>query len=239
MSGRGYEAVTFGWKLANFFFPCACLGCGKTGGWLCEDCVEGLERMHEPRCRRCGKELLADGSCPLCSVLREIAFDAVRSAFVYDGTIRDAIHKFKFKQKLGLSYTFANAIFSVYLNQNWQVDWVLPVPISKERLNERGYNQSAWVAKTFSLKSDLPYTVNGIWKRRNTAHQAALTESERRKNLGGAFKAEPVIVKGKSVLLIDDVLTTGTTINECARALRNAGAERVYGLTVAATRNRS
>lgn len=235
---RGFQAIAFGWRLLTWFFPPRCLGCGIRGTNLCADCAGAAERVSGIRCRRCGKPFEADNVCPLCSRLEKIYFERVRSAFVYENLIREAIHQFKFKRKLELSLLFANEIFSVYLIQKWPIDLVVPTPISKERRNERGYNQTEWVARTFAIRAGLPYSATGLQKLRETESQSSLSEAERRSNLAGAFAAEPITVQGKSILVVDDVLTTGTTMNECARALLKAGAAQVYGLTIAATKNR-
>lgn len=235
----GFQAVSFGWRLLWRLFPPGCIGCGTSGAEICGACLESVERPVGKTCDRCGKMLTGTGVCPLCSGLETIWFERVRSAFVYEGLIRKAIHAFKFERKLGLSFLFADAIFSVYLEMKTRVDIVLPAPISRARRAERGYNQSAWVARTFSLKTGIPYSVTALQKARDTAHQALLTEAARRTNLSGVFEAEPGDIQGKSVLVVDDVLTTGTTMNECSRALREAGAASVFGITIAATENRA
>ena len=236
--GRIYQAIAFGWRLLMWFFPPRCLGCGIHGANLCADCAAAAERISGFVCRRCGKPLGADNVCPLCSRLEKIYFERVRSAFAYEDLIREAIHQFKFKRKLELSLLFANEIFSVYLTQKWSIDLVVPTPISRERRNERGYNQTEWVARTFAIRAELPYSATGLQKLRETESQSSLNEAERRRNLDGAFEAERITVQGKLILVVDDVLTTGTTMNECARALKKAGAGSVYGLTIAATKNR-
>ncbi len=235
----GFQAVSFGWRLLWRLFPPCCMGCGAPGAEICEVCLRSAERLVGKTCGRCGKTLTGAGVCPLCSGLETIWFERVRSVFVYAGLIREAIHAFKFERKLGLSFLFADAVFSVYLEMKTRVDIVLPAPISRARRAERGYNQSAWVARTFSLKTGLPYSATALQKTRDTAHQALLTEAARRTNLGGVFEAEPSDILGKSVLVVDDVLTTGTTMNECARALKAAGAASVFGITIAATKNRA
>ena len=237
--GRVYQTVRFGWRLLTWFFPPRCLGCGAVGTNLCAGCAASAARVSGVVCCRCGKPLGYGNVCPLCSHLGEIHFERARSVFLYESLIREAIRRFKFERKLELSLLFANEIFSVYLTQKWPIDLVVPTPISKARRNERGYNQTEWVARTFAIRAALPYSATGLQKLRETESQSSLCEADRRKNLTGAFRAEPITVRGKSVLVVDDVLTTGTTMNECACALKRAGAASVYGLTIAATKNRA
>lgn len=112
---------------------------------------------------------------------------------------------------------------------------IIPVPLSKERRKERGFNQSEWIAGAFSRKSGIPVKPTALQKVRNTRTQVGLNREEREMNLRGAFMAEPLLIQEKKVLLVDDVMTTGSTFNECAFALKQHGASKVYCLSVATT----
>lgn len=231
-----YQALMLGWRVLDGLFPPKCVCCRSGQGWICDDCRAKMEPIQGRICDRCGKILNEQGECPICDVLPELYFTAIRSRFVYRDEIRDAIHQFKFNRKLALSTIFANELFSVYLTQGWKVDLIVPTPLSKERMRERGYNQTAWIASTFAARTGIKYCRTALQKVLETESQVALSETARRDNLKNAFQAEPFYVMGKTVLVVDDVLTTGATMNECSKALKRAGARNVYGLTVAATR---
>ncbi len=122
---------------------------------------------------------------------------------------------------------------------NWPVQLVAPVPLSKQRLRERGYNQSGLLARPLALATGLAYRPWALWRVRDTRSQVGLNERERLQNVMGAFEADSKEVNGKNVLVIDDVATTGATQNGCAEALLKAGARAVYGLTLAKAANRN
>jgi ComF family protein len=115
----------------------------------------------------------------------------------------------------------------------WHADILLPVPLGKSRLKERGYNQVALVARPLAYQVGLDYYPSALWKARETRSQVGLTISQRRENVHGAYQADVHTVKGKSVVLMDDVATTGSTILACTAALLSAGAKEVYAITIA------
>jgi predicted amidophosphoribosyltransferase len=116
---------------------------------------------------------------------------------------------------------------------NWKIDLLIPAPLGKKRLKERGYNQVGLVAKPLAYEVGLGYAPKALWKVRETRSQVGLSISQRGENVFDAYQADPVIVKRKSILLMDDVATTGSTIQSCTQALLNAGAQEVYALTIA------
>lgn len=115
----------------------------------------------------------------------------------------------------------------------WPVDIMIPVPLGKKRLKERGYNQVGLVARPLAYQIGLRYEPEALWKTRETRSQVGLNVSQRRDNVNNAYQANPDIVKRKSVLIMDDVATTGSTISACTEALLSAGAQEVYVLTIA------
>ncbi len=116
---------------------------------------------------------------------------------------------------------------------NWSVDMLIPAPLGKARLQERGYNQVALVAQPLAYELGIAYAPDGLKKMRETKSQVGLNITERQENVREAYQADPSVVKRKSILLMDDVATTGSTINACTEALLSAQAEAVYALTVA------
>lgn len=139
----------------------------------------------------------------------------------------------KYENNQSLGDHFSNALIGLVQAEKWVVDMVIPVPLSPFRIKSRGYNQAALLAYPLAMRLSLKYRPYGLRRTRNTRSQVELTASERRLNVKGAFQAVPEIVGGKRVLLVDDVTTTGSTIKECARALKTAGASGVYCLTLA------
>ncbi len=157
----------------------------------------------------------------------------MRSFAEFQGPIREAIHHLKYRHDIGLGDALALHMIEYFTHLNWEVDMVLPVPLSRERLEARGYNQAALVAHPFALALGLEYLPKEVERTRDTPSQVGLTSEQRRANVAGAFKARSERVAGKKVLVIDDVTTTGSTISACAEGLLNAGVHCVYGLTVA------
>jgi ComF family protein len=116
---------------------------------------------------------------------------------------------------------------------HWQLDVLIPVPLGKKRLKERGYNQVALVARPLAYQIGIRYEPDALWKTRETRSQVGLTISQRSENVQNAYQADSTVVKDKSILIMDDVATTGSTISACTAALRSAGAQEVYVLTIA------
>ncbi len=222
------------WKIVDCFYPPICAGCGSEGANICPDCANSLVPITESFCPVCGKPYHPNRQCPLCGH-NHFSFTAARAAFVYSGVICSAIKKLKYTRNLGLSGLFSDFLLSVYLDTKWDIDLVTAVPLYKKRYADRGFNQSEWIAKPLSRAIGKPFSAGALQKAVNTTPQAGLSQQERSTNLREAFRAEPVIVKEKNVLIVDDVMTTGSTFNECAQTLRKAGASKVYCLSVAST----
>lgn len=170
----------------------------------------------------------------LCSVCQTIPrpYTAIRNLADYTGVIRDCIHALKYENNQSLGEFFSDGLAAVVVAAGWSPDLVMPVPLSPQRMIERGYNQAACLAKPLAARLGIRYHPFGIERTRNTASQVGLSGEARRRNVAGAFSAIPEIVAGKHVLLIDDVMTTGSTLEACARVLTDAGAGAVYGLTL-------
>jgi ComF family protein len=161
------------------------------------------------------------------------AIDELRYVAAYQDVMRTAIHRLKYERDLGIAIELANLLAQIVQATNWQIDLVMPVPLSEKRKAQRGYNQAALLAYPLSLQLHLPENTQGLVRVHETRSQVNLNFQERQENVQGAFSADPTIVKGKTILLVDDVFTTGATINAAAAALREAGCTRVYALTAA------
>lgn len=227
--------------IVDVILPPVCALCGKDvrRDSLCRGCEAMLElkAIRSSFCRVCGIPFASGSSpthtCAACCVEKPL-FVAARSAFIYDGSALDAIHAFKYNGRVALARALgAFAAQAAPCPCNGRPDVVMPVPLYKTRLKERGFNQSLLIAREISCLQKTPLDYANLRRIRPTEPQVLLTAKERTKNVKGAFALErPDMVRGKAVLLVDDVYTTGATIRECAKALQSAGAA-VYAVTLA------
>ncbi len=222
------------WSALDWLFPPQCVGCGKRGAILCDRCQTTLKTIPIDCCKKCGKPLHATKICQTC-LTQEFSFIQARAAYLYEGIVREAIHQLKFSGNLGLANLFSKILYSVYLYGNQQVDLVTAVPLSQNKLNERGFNQSVWIGRPLATRIGVPFKSRALIKMKDTEPQVGLNRVQRHGNLKGAFIAEPKLVNGKKVLIVDDVMTTGATFQACAEALLVAGAKEIYCLSVATT----
>lgn len=213
-----------------------CQICGKEifdGKYFCDNCALELPHNEGAKCSHCGRKTLAPVAyCSTC-INSLVSFELGRSAFVYQKPISTLIKNFKYKNKRYLSDTFAEYLSAVYYKNYMSADIVTYVPMTEKAKRKRGYNQSELLAKSFCSLTDLPIE-NVIEKVKETARQAKLDRSGRLKNLAGAFRvSNRKLIKDKTVLVIDDVTTTGATAEVIADKLKRAGAKQVYLLTIA------
>lgn len=157
----------------------------------------------------------------------------MRSWAVFDSPLQNALHTLKYRRNMGIGDALARQMTGFVQSLKWDVDALIPVPLGKKRLKERGYNQVDLVARPLAYELGLRYIPHGLWKSRETRSQVGLNVSQRRENVSKAYQAEGKVVNGKSVLLMDDVATTGSTIRSAAEALLSAGAREVHAVTVA------
>ena len=157
----------------------------------------------------------------------------LRSCAVFKEPLRDALHHLKYKRDLGIGESMA-WIAARYLEQvNWKMDIIVPIPLSPQRMAERGYNQVGLIALPLALITGFAYAPRALARTRHTKSQVGLNAAERQQNVIGAFAARDNIVRGKKVLLVDDTATTGATLNSAAQCLLDSGAACVYALTIA------
>lgn len=157
----------------------------------------------------------------------------MRSWAVFDSPVQNALHTLKYRRNMGIGDALARQMTGFIQSLNLNVDMLIPVPLGKKRLRERGYNQVALVARPLAYGLGLQYAPQGLWKSRETRSQVGLNVSQRRENVSQAYQAEGKVVKRRSILLMDDVATTGSTIQSSAEALLSAGAREVYAITIA------
>jgi ComF family protein len=157
----------------------------------------------------------------------------MRSWLVFEGPIRHSLHNLKYRRNMALGDALARPLAEYVRTLSWPVDLVVPVPLGKLRTKERGYNQIGLVAMPLAAVNQWRYASRALTRSRETKSQVGLTITERKLNVSGAFRAEEALVSGATILLIDDVATTGATLSACAAALLDARAESVYALTLA------
>lgn len=218
----------------DLLFPRWCLGCGGEGDYICAACRKQLPFILPPVCPRCGRPLTPGADCDGCDDTLD-ALDGIRAPFLFDGVIRRAVHELKYRNLRALVPQLA-AFLHDYLRQYpLDGDVLVPVPLHPRRLRERGYNQSARLARELGRLGGLPVVESGLVRRRYAPPQVrSAGEAERRRNVADAFACpRPEAVAGRRIILLDDVSTSGATLNAGAGVLKAAGAAAVWGLVLA------
>jgi len=232
------------WKkfLLATFFPQFCLNCKKEGGIICEDCLNSIDLSEFNYCPFCQapRRVFEEGTCP---THRKMKLSGIFSATSYqDPLVKKLISKFKYEPFLkNLTSPLTSLIIAHFLlsenkliSQNKENSVFLPIPLVKFRERWRGFNQAALIAQELSKFYKIPLLNNNLIKIKQTQPQVELKREEREKNIKGAFKLKnPQQIRGKRVFLIDDVFTTGSTMEECARILKQAGVQEVWGIVIA------
>ncbi len=232
---RLYHAL---WQGLDFIFPPQCAACGKPGNRICSECMSKIERLPDSICPLCGEPQKGRELCEYCKKKAPLS-KAIRSYGYFRGPLRAAIHRVKYHQDMGLAEELCGLLIEKYQHElKWPIDVVTAIPLSRERYFERGYNQAFLFARPFAWAIQKPFIPNLVQRKRNTSSQVGLSRSERQKNIQDAFLGQSR-ASGMKVLVLDDVTTTGATLMECAKALRDQGAQEVYGLTLAKTPSHS
>jgi len=210
--------------------PSQCIECGRLGRWLCFDCARKILFLKQQNCYRCGKLSESGRTCETCRHYSDL-YSVVVATYFGIGPVRSLIHGLKYGKLADLSKILGNILVSAAIQNKLKDLIVVPVPLHYRREKERGFNQAELLAKYFSGKLDAPF-VRVLQRIRHTVSQTKLTREQRLLNIKNAFVARR-LVTGDTILLIDDVLTTGATLEECAKVLKQAGAKRVMALVVA------
>lgn len=218
----------------DLLFPPWCIGCGREGEFICHSCRQSLLAITPPVCPRCGRPQPDGMLCPGC-VNWQSAIDGIRSPFVFEGVMRRAIHELKYRNLRALVEPLAELLYDYLMANPVPGEVLVPVPLHPKRWRERGYNQSGLLAGELGRHTGLPVIDDCLIRQRLALPQArAASVGERQSNVSGAFNCGDGRLAGKQVLLIDDVSTSGATLNACAGAIKSAGAVSVWGLTMAA-----
>jgi competence protein ComFC len=222
------------WEVVDWIFPPTCSGCGKNGERWCSSCDLLLIPLHSQICLFCGYPIDSGEICEKCKNDRP-SYTKLRSIYTYQGELRNALHRLKYNNDLGVGEIMGKKCSEYLSLLKWDVDLILPVPLGKKRRRERGYNQSALIAFPLAIILNIPYSSKAILRKKETVTQIEFNAEERKQNVKNAFSANPVLVQHKNILIIDDVITTGSTMDACTLELIRAGARNVYGLSVART----
>jgi ComF family protein len=224
----------------DFFFPRFCVGCGKEGAFICTSCLASLPRIDTSVCVKCGKPLIAsslmESNLLLCSNCTgwETDIDGIRSPYRFEGVIRKAVHEFKYRNLRAISVQLAELLADYLAENPIPYEVILPIPLHTKRIRERGYNQAGLLCRELSRLTGVPVNdttlIRGVY---NMQQAKTVSVEERHKNVIGIFQVVDVDLHQKRVLLIDDVTTSGATLNACAGVLKKSGIKSVWGLTLA------
>ena len=242
MNLAGRFARWAGRGLLSLCFPSCCGVCQAATDdncHLCEQCGEDVERIVAPRCERCSfpfqGNISDEFTCANCNQ-RELHYECAVACFVADGPVRNFIHGFKYNRRTHLRRPLAEWLAATLDEpriKSRPFDALVPVPLHHIRFREREFNQAEELANLIAPRAGKPVW-NALRRIRNTPTQTKLDREERAENLRGAFVVrKPAMVKGRDLLLVDDVFTTGSTVEECSRILLKAGASSVRVITVA------
>lgn len=221
--------------ILRLFYPPRCpicdamIGIGQDG--CCEYCVDSLPWVSGTRCMKCGRQLV-DVRAEYCSDCKKVRhfFDEGAAAFTYSGHMRDSVYRMKFQNRRDYMPFFAGAMAQVLADHlaQWQPDVILPVPMHPHKRRRRGYNQSELLAEELARFTGIPVKKDILRCVRLTEDQKKLDRRARRKNLRGSFAVERRFSEFRRVLLVDDIYTTGSTMDELSRVLKLYGVQQVY-----------
>ncbi|MCX6044394.1 MAG: ComF family protein [Chloroflexi bacterium] len=236
------QHLSWFWQISkqclDLLFPPVCVGCQQAGHHLCAACAQKVEPVGQAICDRCGTvQHTPIAECLDCQLRLDSPLVFTRTATRYVGAMRQGIHHLKYENCPELAPLLARYLVTMFAQTPWpaiynRLDGVVPVPLHAARRAERGYNQTELLATAFCQQVQLPLRAEWLKRTRATQSQVHLNAHQRQANVEGAFQAQPQI-KNKTILLIDDVYTTGATLRGCAAAAMAAGATAVYGLTLA------
>lgn len=222
-------------RIVEWLYPPVCVFCGeicKQG--ICEECRKKVGIIKEPRCKKCGKPIHQEEKefCYDCE-REELCYEQGRSLWLHKLPVSSSIYAFKYKNRRIYGEIYGREMAKAFrkLIHLWQIDVIVPVPLHKKKQKKRGYNQAEILAKEIGFRVNIPVDVTLVKRKINTIPQKEFSRKERKKNLKNAFEITKKI-EGKRVLIIDDIYTTGSTIDAISVLLKKAGVEKTYFLTI-------
>lgn len=222
--------------LWDFIFPKRCIGCGAFGSYFCPSCFGKIHFITSGICPICERASIYGATHPICQ--SKYSIDGLSSVAIYEGIIKLAIRKFKYKPYLShlgkvLGLFLANVSHFSIPKGEWII---IAVPLHTHKERERGFNQAEILGRIVAQKLEYSFEKDILIRVKETKIQAKLSEKERKENIVKVFSVNSVkkqIITGKSIIVVDDVWTTGATLRTCANILKRGGAKRVWGLTLA------
>jgi len=227
-----YRLYKLAWVGLDWLFPPHCGGCDAPGSRWCINCQQITQIIPVTTCQRCGRVQSSMGVCLSC-LTSPPTYESLRSWAFFEGPIRSAVHRLKYYGDMTLGEILARPMVSIILESGWKPDLLVPVPLGAAHQSQRGYNQAALLGRPVALANGINYSTRALHKVRETPTQVGLKYSERFQNVADAFKAESKIVAERNIVVVDDVTTSGATMEACAVALIAAGARNICGLTLA------
>lgn len=217
-------------------YPQTCCFCGTLcGKYVCSECAKTIRYIREPVCKKCGKPISTDEDrfCFDCSK-QEKFYEQGKSLWLYEGKVRWSIYQFKYHNRRMHGVYFAGEMYRCFREQirEWEIDVIIPVPLHSQRKRERGYNQAEIVAKKLGRRMKILVDTKAVIRKKKTTAQKELSNRERAENMQGAFEVVRMKKNVKNILIIDDIYTTGNTINELSKELQKKGDFRIFFLTI-------
>lgn len=207
--------------------------------YICSDCTKDFDHLIPPLCSKCSKPLDYSSSTMLCPdcVMDEKCFEKNISLFSYDGLVKKSIYNYKYHNKPYLYKMFGNMLFEYMVKNNYlDFDFITSVPLHASKMRDRGFNQSELLCVFLSKKLNIPY-IDMLKRVKKTSKQSEKSKEQRKISLNDAFtikKSRNInTIRSKNILLVDDVYTTGSTVNECSKILLKYGVNKVYSITIA------
>lgn len=223
-------------QLLDLLFPVHCAGCQRSGYVLCPSCIAQIHPLPSPFCQHCGAPLPPGGKCKNCQY-HPLSMSGLRALSAYQEPLRACIHALKYNGNTRLAEPLGQLLARAYTSYGLHADIIIPVPLHSERQRQRGYNHASLLARVCSTQLGVPLHENILVRHRATLAQIDLNPKDRYQNVAGAFHCTPVFATGtlygRRIVIIDDVCTTGATIEACAMPLFAAGAAMVWGLVLA------
>ncbi len=229
------------WKedILNILYPPTCPICGKilriNNNQICIECKKKITYIQEPICKKCGKVLLFEEQeyCYDCCK-KQHSYTRGLALWIYDENLKKSIYRFKYNNKREYAKVYANEIVLHHKRQikEWNADGIIPIPLHKSKMRSRGFNQAEVLAIELSKQLSIPCYSNLISREKKTLPQKSLNDKQRINNLKNAFKIKQNDVKLNKIILIDDIYTTGVTIDSVTKVLKQEGINEVYFITI-------
>lgn len=223
-------------KLLELLYPSTCIFCGKIcQEGICPECRTKVRTIREPRCKKCGKPIrrAEEEYCYDCQK-RKFHYEQGRSLWLHKAPVKESVYRFKYKNRRVYGEVYAKEMAEAFgeLLRLREIDLIIPVPLHKRKLKSRGFNQAAVLARKLGELTGIPVNTELVVRRKYTTPQKEFGHNERRKNLKDAFAVTKKQMDAAHILIIDDIYTTGSTIDSIAEVLEKSGVTKTYFLTI-------